>query len=711
MTSPNFPFSGFNVFIDNIEEELDLLDSCRTVTLSEFNNSIANSNDCLSVLHLNCCSLLKKQNVIEVLLSSFSVPPELCLFSETWLRNSSIPPTFTGYTGFHQPRLDRTGGGVSIYVKTSLSSSDVVCPLVVSSFEYIAKLVHLTDNSDILVLCVYRPPSTDVNVFVSEYDSLLSAFSDLLPNVCKWIIGGDFNINLLSLSDCSESFVNTSMLHCLYPTIFCATRPSSSTSLDNIFLSFSTKVNSFVLSVDISDHLPIITRFNASSDQSCLSNCRVLKRNFSQSNQDKFHNLLSQLTWDEVYDSADVNVAYDNFRKDMQSCFELAFPLIWFKKSEVKFKQPWFTAGLLTSSKEKSRLYKLFLRGKIDKIVYTKYRNAYNTLIRKTKEKYFSDFFEKNKKNTRAVWHHINSTKSNISHNPPTSDPIMLNNFFANLGPNATKNLPNRAFNYLAHVPYCNHDFVLKETNVLEVINICRGLKPKRSFGIDNISSLLLQSVIDLIAAPLAYIFNMSFQLGAYPEQLKIAKVTPVFKGGDSSKLSNYRPISLLNSVSKILEKLMHNRMVAFLTEHSLISKRQFGFQSGKNTSDAVADVVNFVTNRLNERDDIGALFIDVAKAFDSISHSITLHKLSHYGFRGATYSWFKSYLSGRLQYVECNGTKSSFHILRAGVPQGSILGPLIFLLYINDLPLSCPDAHFVLFADDTTVLTLANNL
>lgn len=445
MTSPNFPFSGFNVFIDNIEEELDLLDSCRTVTLSEFNNSIANSNDCLSVLHLNCCSLLKKQNVIEVLLSSFSVPPELCLFSETWLRNSSIPPTFTGYTGFHQPRLDRTGGGVSIYVKTSLSSSDVVCPLVVSSFEYIAKLVHLTDNSDILILCVYRPPSTDVNVFVSEYDSLLSAFSDLLPNVCKWIIGGDFNINLLSLSDCSESFVNTSMLHCLYPTIFCATRPSSSTSLDNIFLSFSTKVNSFLLSVDISDHLPIITRFNASSDQSCLSNCRVLKRNFSQSNQDKFHNLLSQLTWDEVYDSADVNVAYDNFRKDMQSCFELAFPLIWFKKSEVKFKQPWFTAGLLTSSKEKSRLYKLFLRGKIDKIVYTKYRNAYNTLIRKTKEKYFSDFFEKNKKNTRAVWHHINSTKSNISHNPPTSDPIMLNNFFANLGPNATKNLPNRA--------------------------------------------------------------------------------------------------------------------------------------------------------------------------------------------------------------------------------------------------------------------------
>ena len=203
----------------------------------------------------------------------------------------------------------------------------------------------------------------------------------------------------------------------------------------------------------------------------------------------------------------------------------------------------------------------------------------------------------------------------------------------------------------------------------------------------------------------------MSFVSGVFPDMFKIAKVVPIFKGGDHSKLVNYRPVSVLPAVSKILERLMYNRIVQFVDKYSLLSKWQFGFRSHKSTQDAIAYFVDHVTNNLDEHRDVCALFVDVAKAFDSLNHDILLHKLFAYGFRGKCYAWLSSYLHARLQYVEVDGHKSALRMLRTGVPQGSILGPLLFLFYINDLTNVGHDIRFILFADDTTCLCSPDKL
>jgi hypothetical protein len=223
--------------------------------------------------------------------------------------------------------------------------------------------------------------------------------------------------------------------------------------------------------------------------------------------------------------------------------------------------------------------------------------------------------------------------------------------------------------------------------------------------------SVTIKAIVDVVAKPLAYIFNLSFHSGVYPTDFKVARVVPVFKGGDHSVLNNYRPISLLISVSKILEKLMCNRMFSFINKFSLLSACQYGFRQHRSTTDAVADLINYVTCSIDNQCEVGALYVDVAKAFDSIDHAIVLQKLHSYGFRGMANVWLRSYFANRMQYVELNGVKSNLRKLRTGIPEGSILGPLIFLLYINDLPLVCPDAHFVLYADDTTCLTHPSKL
>ena len=206
------------------------------------------------------------------------------------------------------------------------------------------------------------------------------------------------------------------------------------------------------------------------------------------------------------------------------------------------------------------------------------------------------------------------------------------------------------------------------------------------------------------IAKIIAMLFNKSLNQGIFPSALKFAKVVPIHKGDSLFEVSNYRPISLLPTVSKIFEKLMYSRLINFINKHEILYNKQFGFQKNMSTEYAVNTVVTNIINCLEKKEQGFCIFLDFAKAFDTVNHEILLKKLAHYGIRGIALQWFKSYLSDRRQCTSIGDTLSDADLIKCGVPQGSVLGPLLFLLYINDITNSSSIFKFILFADDTSL-------
>ena len=297
-----------------------------------------------------------------------------------------------------------------------------------------------------------------------------------------------------------------------------------------------------------------------------------------------------------------------------------------------------------------------------------------------------------------------------------TSDPAVIanifNKYFVNVSHDITKNLPrpNKSpVNFMAG--RIGNSFFTAPSVPFEISDIISTLKSGKSLGPNSIPMKILKSLSSLISSPLSQIINESFQLGVFPDKLKLAKVIPLFKKGCPLTASNYRPISLLSVFSKIIEKVMYERLYKFLGKHDILYALQFGFRASHSINHALVSLTETIKDSLDNRKFGCGIFIDLQKAFDTVNHDILLTKLEHYGIRGTSLDWFRSYLSERKQYVSVNGSNSSHLNVTCGVPQGSVLGPLLFLIYINDLPQSSSKLKFYLFADDTNIYYEAENL
>ena len=244
-----------------------------------------------------------------------------------------------------------------------------------------------------------------------------------------------------------------------------------------------------------------------------------------------------------------------------------------------------------------------------------------------------------------------------------------------------------------------------------EIIEIILSFKQKKSAGPNSIPTKILRLLTDDISEHLSIIFNTSFATGIFPEKLKVAKVIPIHKKDSKLECSNYRPISLLSNIDKILEKLMHNRLMKFLTEQKILYLKQFGFRKNFSTAHPIINLIDSIENAFDQNKFACGVFIDLKKAFDTVDHEILLKKLWHYGIRGIANDWFKSYLTNRMQYVSINNIPSDLLKVNFGVPQGSVLGPLLFLVYINDLHNSIRFSSPFHFADDTGLLNIQDSM
>ena len=328
----------------------------------------------------------------------------------------------------------------------------------------------------------------------------------------------------------------------------------------------------------------------------------------------------------------------------------------------------------------------------------------------------------------RRTWQTVNeltSRKSNtcsvkeltvdgVSITNPTDLSDTFNEHFSTIGPKLANEIPsaansnNRCLDYLN---FTDQRFYFDQINCNEVFLLLNKLSQSKSTGLDKISARLIRECADLICIPICAIFNRSLITGVFPDEWKCAKVTPLFKQGSSNDMNNYRPISVISVVAKVFERITYDQLYNYLSQHDIFSKNQSGFRPLHSTVTALLEAADSWAYNIDRGNVNAVIFLDLKKAFDTVDHAILLSKLSAYGIQGDAYNWFKSYLENRTQKCSVNGSLSKTCSLQCGIPQGTILGPLLFLLYINDLPNCLSNSYPRMYADDTHLTYADSNM
>jgi len=420
--------------------------------------------------------------------------------------------------------------------------------------------------------------------------------------------------------------------------------------------------------------------------------------------------------------------SFDFFYKKTEKLLDEMAPMKKLSKKEIGLKQsPWITFGLLTSMKDRDYLYRMHIneKNRDEKARYHSLfknkRNRIISLLRTSKKQYFAQFFEENQTNIKKTWEGIRnllnvSKKSATLINKITENDVIftdakkisnkLNDFYVNMGNNIDKKIPNSQTNFMDYFGDENNlKIMLYECSELEVSKLINKFSTSKACGPFSIPSKILKEFDSFFIPPITAIINKSLKEGAFPTKLKLAMVIPIFKKGDKTKCPNYRPISLLSNISKIFERIMYNRIESFLNANSILYQHQYGFRKKYSTDHAILSIVEQIKTNLDNKTFSCGVFVDLEKAFDTVNHKILLSKLSHIGVDNLANKWLTSYLSNRSQCVAVNGAKSDYSKISCGVPQGSILGPLLFSIYINDMHKSVNKSTVFHFADDTNLL------
>lgn len=627
-------------------------------------------------------------------------------------------------------RRERRGGGVATLIRNGLEYN-IRQDIIDLSVEYIVECCAIEIKPNILVINIYRA-DRDIEIFFNFLNKLCAK---IMPHCYKKhvIISGDFNLCAIKNTNNYKRLLHE-MLQCrLYQVVHKPTREThNSTSCIDLVFSNNKNYNLDVEDLGISDHKSVIYSFKIPTQAECKK-MYTSKRIFNEKNIMSFKRELNKTDWhDFISPNNNINTNYNSFNDKLNHILDSTIPITRIKLIR-KNKQTWLSKGLKISCYHK-RLLKILSNKSNNKILKTHFRTYSKTLKKATKtakKLAYSKEMNSSKNKTKTMWKITNKITSKTKHKQhqnikiktnnhtiecPKTIANTFNNFFVSVGSSTlphqnTLNLPT---NCKVKTPAINSMF-LEPVTEREVYRMIRNLPNKSSCGIDDIPLTLIKACIEELTPPLTYLINQSFKESTFPEVLKIAKIKPILKKGGCSEIPDqYRPIALLPVLSKFFEKAMTNRIYNFLEKYNLINQNQYGFRKKRSTTQAVYTYVQEILTYIRDKSYAVGILLDMSKAYDRVSHVILLSKLYEMGIRGAPHKWIKSYLADRRQCVqidhldkdtgELKSVLSDMVVTNCSIPQGSVIGCILFLIYINDLP-NVANPLCVLFADDVSLL------
>ena len=723
----------YGEYFKEYEDEFNI--KCKYFDELSLINVLKPLKDNFTFSSLNCQALRAKHNEIYSLIDSFqqnNINITFFAFQELWVKENENMDMFnlTGFKWHTNLRKSRVGGGVGTLIKNEFNVVELFKDLTFQPgiIESIClKCQH--KNIKFINLNIYRPPNQSSDQLEQFFDTLSTLLDRVNDFDIPFYLTGDINLDAFKASDINSNqmkFLEILTFNGILNTITKATRITKDSKSLIDFIGVGKNMQNFslsaVLASSISDHFLILNSFksNSNSKNSKANESDFFtKRLLGEEHLNSLNDALSNINWSFVTSCNDTDLAYSLFIDKFLCLFNIHCPIVSQKKNRrTQPIQPWMDNYILRCRLRKDELSRIRCNNFTveNNNIFKDYRNQYYRMVRNAKREYYKKSIREAGKDSKKLWATIKGAMGIVRKNENCTHLMIdgakiedrkqiadaFNSYLTQLGPKLTPEIPSTNKDFLNYLPPpINNNLFIAPLYPFKTINIIRSIKPKKSTDINNLSMFILSFCADRISIPLTHCYNLSISNGIFPSRMKNSKVSILHKSGPTDEPDNYRGISLIDNMSKPLERYISNEIVDFLNDNLILSKTQFGFRRGYSTVHNLLNLSNLVIDALSQNASCMSIFLDVRKCFDLINRDKLFAKLHYYGIRGPVLAWLKSYYKDRKQSVYFDGVYSETLLILLGVLQGSVLGPILFIIFINDLTNISDEFVLSLFADD----------